>query len=160
LKFLAVGGGELQSDLNRMVCDLGLQNSVVFTGWQMDLAKIYTGLDIVCLTSLNEGTPLTLIEAMAAGKPFVATDVGGVRDLMVGERTVHPSGFEIFANGILTPSNNSHVLSAALSFLMEDPVKRLAMGKAGQQCVIERYSSDRLLEETGKLYLELLDAKL
>lgn len=159
LKFLAVGDGELRSALSKMVYDLGLDNSVVFTGWQKEPAKIYTDLDIVCLTSLNEGTPLTLIEAMAAGRPFVATDVGGVRDLMVGESRLHPSGFEIFSNGILTPSNNPFALSAALVFLAENPVQRQAMGRVGQQWATERYSSERLLQETEKLYSELLEAK-
>lgn len=160
LRFLVIGDGELRSDLNKMIYGLGLENCVVFTGWQKEPAKIYVDLDVVCLTSLNEGTPVTLIEAMAAGKPFVATDVGGVRDLMVGKGIVHPSGFEIFSNGILTPPNHSLALSEALAFLAENPVQRQAMGKVGQQWATERYSSKRLLQETEQLYSELLAAKL
>jgi len=160
LRFLAVGDGELRSDLQRMVRDLGLDGCVVFTGWQKEPAKIYADLDIACLTSLNEGTPVSLIEAMAAGRPFVATDVGGVRDLMVGQQTIHPSGFRIFSNGVLTPPDDPVALSEAIAFLAANPGQRHAMGIIGQKWATERCSRERLLQETERLYLELLGSEL
>jgi glycosyltransferase involved in cell wall biosynthesis len=160
LRFLSVGDGELRSDLQRMVRDLGLEGSVVFTGWQKEPAKIYADLDIVCLTSLNEGTPVSLIEAMAAGRPFVATDVGGVRDLMIGQHTIHPSGFRIFSNGILTPPDDPVVLSEAIAFLAASPGDRHAMGTTGQKWARERCSGERLLREIEMLYVELLGSQV
>ncbi len=67
-----------------MAAELGYSRAhgPVFTGWRADMPAVYAGLDIVALSSLNEGTPMTLLEAMAAGKPVVATDVGGVRDIV------------------------------------------------------------------------------
>ena len=135
---------------------LGLNGRVVFTGWQHDLAKVYADLDIVCLTSLSEGTPAALIETMAAGKPFVATKVGGVPDLMVGQGALSPPGFEIFSNGILVPPERPDLLGEALEFLAARPHVRRAMGACGQSFVRERFSVERLVSEMESLYLDLL----
>jgi glycosyltransferase involved in cell wall biosynthesis len=156
IHFFIVGGGELQEEMIEVVHEFGLRDLVTFTGWQRDPAKIYADLDIVCLTSLNEGTPVVLIEAMAAGRPFVATDVGGVRDLMVGEGMVHPDGFEIFANGVLIQPNDIGALVAALSFLAERRDIRREMGAIGQQSARGKYSHARLLEDMDSLYTDLL----
>lgn len=154
---LIVGDGELRAAMEQVVSDLNLHDYVTFTGWEEDTARIYADVDIVCLTSLNEGTPVVLVEAMAAGRPFVATDVGGVRDIMVGSMETHPTGFQVFDNGILTPSNDSAALAAALSFLVENPDRRAEMGVAGQRWAQRRYSHERLLEDTEALYAELVD---
>jgi glycosyltransferase involved in cell wall biosynthesis len=160
LRFVAVGDGELRGDLQQMVRGLGLEGRVVFTGWQKEPAKIYADLDVVCLTSLNEGTPVSLIEAMAAGRPFVATDVGGVRDLMVGCQTIHPSGFLIFSNGILVSPDDPVALSEAIAFLAASPGDRHAMGTIGQKWATERCSGERLLQEIEMLYVELLGSQV
>src|SRR3989338_3562097 len=81
-KFIIVGDGELRQELENYAAESGIKDKVVFLGWRRDLENIYADLDIVCLTSLNEGTPVSLIEAMASGRPVVATDVGGVRDIV------------------------------------------------------------------------------
>jgi glycosyltransferase involved in cell wall biosynthesis len=82
VRFAIVGDGELRRELHDFSGALGIQDHVVFSGWQKDLAGVYAGLDIVALTSNNEGTPVSLIEAMASGKPIISTKVGGVVDLM------------------------------------------------------------------------------
>jgi len=81
-KFYVVGDGELREELTRKAAALGIEKNVFFTGWQEEMPAVYQKLDAVVLTSLNEGTPVSLIEAMAAARPVIATDVGGVRDLM------------------------------------------------------------------------------
>ena len=81
-KFFVVGDGELREELTREATALGIEKNVLFTGWQKEMPGVYQKLDAVVLTSLNEGTPVSLIEAMAAARPVIATDVGGVRDLM------------------------------------------------------------------------------
>lgn len=156
VKTMILGDGELRSRLERMVLDLGLEGSTIFTGWQLDPAKIYGGLDIVCLTSRNEGTPAVLIEAMAAGKPFVSTRVGGVPDLMVGTGTRHDDGFEVFANGILVPADDPAVLAAALRYLAHQPERRQRMGAVGQETALMRFSHERLLGEMKTIYASLL----
>lgn len=156
IHFFVIGDGELQEEMVRVAHELGLRDLVTFTGWQRNPAKIYADLDIVCLTSLNEGTPVVLIEAMAAGRPFVATDVGGVRDLVIGGEMVHPDGFKIFANGILTPPDDPAALTAALGFLAENCDVQRNMGVAAQQSAREKYSYTRLLEDIDSLYTDLL----
>ena len=158
-RFFVIGDGERRAELKALSDRLGLDGRVVFTGWQHGPAKIYADLDIVCLTSTNEGTPLALIETMAAGKPFVATKVGGVRDLMVGEGTLHPPGLEVFSNGILVTPGRSEVLGAALEFLAARPDVRQAMGASGQSFVRERFSVERLVSRMESLYLDLLAPK-
>jgi glycosyltransferase involved in cell wall biosynthesis len=154
---LIIGDGELRPSLEDMASALNLGSGVTFTGWQKDVRKIYADVDIVCLTSLNEGTPLALIEGMAAGRPFVATDVGGVRNLMVGDGQPDPSGFRSFENGILVGPNDASALVAALRWLIVHPDVRRAMGAAGQRSVQARYSHRRLVEDIASLYLELLE---
>ena len=83
-RFIIVGDGELLRYFEDLTQHLGLVEKVVFTGWIRDLAPLYADLDVLALTSDNEGTPVAVIEAMAAGVPVVATDVGGVREL-IGE---------------------------------------------------------------------------
>ena len=76
-RFFIIGDGELRADLEGYVQELGIAEKVKFLGWQMDLVKAYENLDIVALTSINEGTPVSLIEALAAGRAVIAADVGG-----------------------------------------------------------------------------------
>ncbi len=83
-RFLVVGDGELREDLVRYAQSIGLNGAVQFFGWRRDLPQLYGEIDIVALTSWNEGSPVSLIEAMASGCPIVATDVGGVRELLEG----------------------------------------------------------------------------
>ena len=106
-----------------------------------DSGSIYKGLDIVCLTSLNEGTPITLIEAMAAGKAVVATDVGGVRDVVTHNVT-----------GLLSPSGDVEGFSANLLRLLRDKEKREDMGRRGKAFVKDNYSKERLLMDIEGLY--------
>jgi glycosyltransferase involved in cell wall biosynthesis len=157
MKALILGDGELRADLEAMVADSGLEGEVVFTGWQRDPARMFADLDIVCLTSRNEGTPVALIEAMAAGRPFVATQVGGVADLMVGEPSPHPEGFDVYANGILTRPDDPDVLAAALTHLAGRPDLRRAMGAVGQAAVLKRFGKERLVEEMEAIYAGLVD---
>ena len=158
-RFFIIGDGERRAALRELAERLGLNGRVVFTGWQRDLAKVYSDLDIVCLTSLNEGTPLVLIEAMAAGLPVVATKVGGVRDLMAGSGNLTPDGMEIFSNGIVVPPNRPDLFRIGLEFLASRPDVRQEMSASGQSFVRERFSVERLVSETTSLYLNLLATK-
>jgi len=153
---LIVGDGELRATLERAAAESGVGTRVVFAGWQQEPAAIYADLDVVCLTSRNEGTPVALIEAMAAGRPIVATRVGGVPDLMVGAPVAHPDGFEVFNNGILVPPDDARALAAAVAHLADRPALRRAMGAAGRAMAVDRFGKERLFAAMETIYDEVL----
>jgi len=124
---------------------LGLESRVIFAGSRKDPEYFYPALDIVALTSLNEGTPLTLIEAMANARPIVATSVGGVVDLLGDER------------GILVPSGNEEAFATALSKLAADRQLQKDLGARGLEFVERVYRKERLVEDIKRLYGELLN---
>jgi glycosyltransferase involved in cell wall biosynthesis len=159
VRVFLIGDGELRGEIEAAIEKYGLTRHILLAGWQRDPARIYADLDIVCLTSRNEGTPVALIEAMAAGRPFVATRVGGVEDLVVGEAVTHAEGFEIFGNGILTPPDDPKVLAAALRYLVARPRVRQAMGAVGQAAVLKSFSHERLLQEMQAIYDALLERR-
>jgi len=154
-RFLIVGDGELKSKLQNEAIKLGVRDAIVFTGWRRELAPIYGTLDAIVLTSRNEGTPVAVIEAMAGGRPVVATDVGGVRDLFkgVGELTSH--GFLLTENGILVPPENEEVLANAFLFLLENKEMFSQMARNSTNFVYKKYSLQRLLDDIMVLYDEL-----
>ena len=105
-RFLIVGDGELRKNLEEMTTELALADRVIFTGWIKDLKSFYADLDVLALTSNNEGTPVAVIEAMAAGVPVIATDVGGVREL------ISDCGFRPPAQRGLRPGGNAELSEA------------------------------------------------
>jgi len=143
--FLVVGDGELRAELEAYVAELGLAERVIFTGWRRDLSRIYSDLDVVVLSSLNEGTPVSLIEAMAAAKPVVATRVGGVSDVVLDKKS-----------GYLVQSKDMEGLTGGILALLRAPDKAREMGLAGRAAVHPKYASETLLANVEKLYLELL----
>ena len=147
-KFIIVGDGELRDDLENYAAELGIKDKVIFLGWRRDLENIYADLDVVCLTSLNEGTPVSLIEAMASARPVVATDVGGVRDIVKNG-----------GNGLLVSSGDVLGFSKALFKMLEDREKRLEMGRRGREFVAENFTKERLIEDMKSLYEGLLIKK-
>ncbi|MFH1753523.1 MAG: glycosyltransferase [Candidatus Omnitrophota bacterium] len=153
VEFLVVGGGGLMEGLESYARELGVEDSVVFKGFlpelagdRGELASIYKGLDVVALTSLNEGTPISLIEAMASAKAVVSTDVGGVRDVVVQDET-----------GLLSPSSDIDGFTSNLITLLKDRDRRDEMGRKGRAFVRERFSKERLFKDIEALYRELYD---
>jgi glycosyltransferase involved in cell wall biosynthesis len=112
-------------------------------------------VDIVVLTSKNEGTPLSLIEAMAAAKPVVAIPVGGVVDLL-GDTLEQLSGFDIRERGIAVTSRDPKNLASALIYAAQNEKLRERLSTAGRQFVQDNYSIDRLEEDIALLYADLL----
>ena len=141
----------------------GLNSQVLFLGWRRDMAQMYSASDIVVLTSLNEGTPVVLIEAMASARPFVATNVGGVQDLMVGkgQEIMGRNGgrFTRYENGILIASQDVEGLTGALLYLMEHPHASLEMGRVGKEFAAKHFTKERLIEDIQSLYEELIRTK-
>jgi glycosyltransferase involved in cell wall biosynthesis len=146
--FAIVGDGERRDVLEALTRQRGLAERVRFLGWRRDLEAIYADLDVVALTSANEGSPVSLIEAMAASRPVVATAVGGVPDLVThGE------------NGLLVEPGNPSATADALVTLLGDDQRRRAMGEAGRRRVRHAYGVDRLVSDIDRLYTHLLDAR-
>lgn len=164
LRLVFVGDGELRADLEGEAHRLGLSGKVVFAGWQQDLPTLYSRLDVVIVTSFNEGTPVVLLEAMASGLPFVATRVGGIPDLTVGSEQVMRgedgrTSFSVFDNGILVESGDIEGFGAAVAYLLGNPSRRDRMGLEGRKVVAERYSKERLIRDTQNLYSECLSRR-
>jgi glycosyltransferase involved in cell wall biosynthesis len=156
-KFTMVGDGELRSACETQIAASGLDEKVSIVGWQRNLRQIYSDFDLLVLTSINEGTPLAILEAMASGKTFVATDVGGVRDLMVGAGR-RENGWERFDNGILTP-RNPQIIGRAIDYLLSHEQLRQNLGRIGQAFVRSRYSDERLASDLENLYLHIAAKK-
>jgi glycosyltransferase involved in cell wall biosynthesis len=143
--FLVAGDGELWRELERLAANLGIAHRVRFLGWRRDLEIIYGATDVFLLTSRNEGTPVALIESLAAGVPGVSTDVGGVGDVIEHEAT-----------GLISPTADATALAAAVLTLLNDPARRREMGERGRASIAGRYGLDRLVADVERLYRELL----
>lgn len=158
IKAFIIGDGETRADLENLVREAGIPYSVqdspehphplVFTSWRSDIDYINAGLDIVCLTSFNEGTPVSLIEAQAAGKPIVSTRVGGIADIVVEGETA-----------FLADVQDADTFCDHLLRLVEDDNLRQQMSGKGSVHVLERFSYQRLVRDMSHLYWELLDKK-
>ena len=145
VKALIVGDGQLRRELENYAEQIEIKNNVLFLGWRKDLENIYPDLDVVCLTSLNEGTPVSLIEAMASGKPVVATDVGGVRDVVNEGKS-----------GFLVPSGDVNRFADSLSELLKNDSMRSTMGVYARKSVMVKFTKERLVKDTEDLYENLL----
>ncbi|HEV3139537.1 MAG TPA: glycosyltransferase, partial [Vicinamibacterales bacterium] len=144
--FLIVGDGELRADLEREAAARGLADRVRFLGWRRDLTTIYGAADVFAITSSNEGTPVALIEAMAAGVPGVATDVGGVRDVIVDD-----------SMGVVVPPDDAATFASAIETLFADPDRRAIMGAAARRSVLARFAFARLSADIVEIYRQLLE---
>jgi glycosyltransferase involved in cell wall biosynthesis len=155
--FVVFGDGELRGVLEDALKQARLERHIHLLGWRNNLAALYNDLDLVVLTSKNEGTPQSLLETMASGKPFVASDVGGVSDLTTGEAEERP-GVKYFDNAALAERTAS-ALSSATVRLVEDAPLRQKMGVSGREFVSSRYSATRLAYDLANLYDRLLDER-
>ena len=130
VRFVVVGDGHMRAELERQARELGLGDTVQFLGNRTDTEVIYSGLDIVALTSLNEGTPLSLIEAMAAGRPVISTAVGGVRDLL-GETVEQHDGFRVCERGIAIDGRSPAEYAKGLIYLAKNEKLRERLAETG-----------------------------
>jgi glycosyltransferase involved in cell wall biosynthesis len=144
-RFLVVGDGERRTELEDMASKLGLGQAVQFLGWRRDLARVYADLDVVVLTSRNEGSPVALIEALASARAVVATSVGGVTDVVIDRET-----------GMTVRPGDAAAVAQAVIELLADEGLRTRLAEAGRRHVYPRYDSSRLVEDVRQLYLREL----
>jgi len=143
-----VGDGPDRDAIEQRAHDLGVVRDTLFLGYQEDVAPFYSAFDAFVLPSANEGTPVTAIEALAAGRPVVATRVGGVPDVVRdGE------------DGFLVEAGDVEGLAERLAALAADPGLRQQMGEAGRTRVFPRYAVARLVDDVDQLYRSLLEAQ-
>jgi glycosyltransferase involved in cell wall biosynthesis len=146
---LVLGGdGLLAGDLARQVAELGLQQRVELCGFVADVPGFLSRAGLFALASRSEGLGLVLVEAMAAGRPVVATRVGGIPEVVVDGET-----------GLLVPPGDPGALAAGIQRLLDDPDLARRMGEAGQQRAQALFSAERMAAQTGALYEELLQQK-
>jgi glycosyltransferase involved in cell wall biosynthesis len=146
--FLIIGDGERRAELEAMARQLGIAEATRFLGWRDDMREVYADLDVVALCSNNEGSPVALIEALAAARPVVSTRVGGVPNV------VHDG-----ESGLLVPPRDPAALADAVLALLRDRAFAAQLGQAGRRDVFPRHSSGRLVQDVERLYLELAREK-
>lgn len=154
-RFVIVGDGHLRESLEGQSRTLGLHDRVTFLGHRSDILDLIAEMDILALSSLNEGTPLSLIEAMASGVPVIATRVGGVIDLL-GEIDEKHNGFDVCQRGIMVESGNAQSLCDGLVFLAQNKTLSKTLSQRGKKFVLSEYSIDRLTSDMRSLYRELV----
>src|SRR4051812_31287383 len=126
-RFVIAGDGELRGELEKQAQDRGLRERVYFLGFRSDVENIYSDLDVLMLTSFNEGSPVSLIEGLAAGCAVVATDVGGVSDVVH-----HGTTGVLVPREVRSPDFTAAALAAAAADLLTDPARRQRLGEAGR----------------------------
>lgn len=148
IHFLIVGDGELRSEMENYVSSIGMSNCIHFAGWIKETAKIYADLDIMLLTSKNEGTPVTIIEAMHYKIPVVSSKVGGVPDIISHGRT-----------GFLIDSFEPEDYLSSITKLLNDREIYNTIGNAANTSVNKEFTISRLLSDLTRLYHQLLEKK-
>jgi len=152
---VVVGDGHLRRALEERARTLGIADRVVFAGFRSDTLALYEQFDLVALSSVNEGTPLTLIEAMSRGCAVVSTLVGGAGDIM-GGRCGADNSIDIREHGVTCASGDAGALAEAMRYLLARPQLRAQMGARGREFVEQRLSTRRLIEDIERLYEELV----
>jgi L-malate glycosyltransferase len=142
---LIVGDGPLRSELEAKAVQLQIRDSVVFSGFRKDLPEIYRIMDVFVLSSLREGFPMTLLEAMASEVPSVTTDVGGVGECI-----------ENGVDGFLVPTQDVQALARSIEKILADPALRQSFVEKAKKKVCSKFSVQHMVDEHEKLYEEVL----
>ena len=146
--FVFVGEGPSRARLQELARELKIENRVHFLGLRSDIARLNWAFDCVLLTSLQEGTPISIIENLAAARPVIATDVGGVRRLIEHEMT-----------GLLIPPRDPAAAARAVTRVLSEPQRARSWGERGRQRVRREWSLERMLEQHRALYREVWEEK-
>ena len=145
---LIAGDGPQRKELENLAAHLGLTGRVSFLGWRDDAVELLGALDIFCMSSRWEGCPMVLLEAMAMRCPVVATDIGGVREIVINEET-----------GLLVAPGDPEALADAVLRLLAADAERERMGAAGRQRVEQHFGVEDMLAAYARLYRNLAPAR-
>ncbi len=141
--FIFLGDGELMNELKTQATASGINDKIRFLGWRPDVAEIMSTFDVFVLPSLNEGMGKVLVEAMAMGKPVIASCIGGIPDLVTNDE-----------NGLLFAPADTEAIAKSIEILYRYPGKRKEMGEKGKTIAME-YSADSMIQKIDRLYSEL-----
>ena len=141
--FILVGEGDLRAELETLAGELGIRPQVHFLGFRSDVVELLKTIDVFALSSQWEGLPVTILEAMAMGKPVVCTDVGGVSEVVVPDQT-----------GLLVPPRSPETLARAIIHLLTNPVVARNIGRCGRERVETHFSVQVMVKKIEGLYLD------
>jgi len=144
--FLIVGDGNLKEDFVGQAAKLGISSRVIFTGWQEDVYSFIMAMDVFVMPSQNEGFGIAVLESMACAKPVVATDVGGVGEIVVDGET-----------GFMVPEGDKKMLAEKIVTILRDSSLLSKMGERGRLRLEEKFSVEIMAEETEALYCKVLE---
>jgi glycosyltransferase involved in cell wall biosynthesis len=147
-RFVILGEGELREHLEHQVKEHHLEKHVLLPGFRTDVLGCIKGFDLFVMSSVTEGLGTSLLDAMACARPIVATRAGGIPEI-VGDDV----------NGVLVPPRDAHALADAIVRLLKDEDARRRMGDAGLALVRERFTVDRMVEETARVYEKVRSVK-
>ncbi len=143
-RLVIVGDGPLEESLKNMCVKLGIKDSVIFMGYRQKVENLEADFDVFVLPSISEGLGLALLEAMALGKPVIATATGGIPEVVKHE-----------VNGVLVPPGNDVCLAERMIEILSDKERAEALGLEAQKTVNEKFDSKTMIEETQKVYMEI-----
>lgn len=147
-RFLIVGEGPLKNKLILTSEKLNVADRIIFTGFRSDIKEILASIDVLAMPSLLEGLPMVLLEAMAMAKPIVATRIDGITEVLEHVKT-----------GLLVPAENSHALAEAIAGILNDKAKANFFGRNAREAAKEKFSVKKMVQQTERLYEELLNGK-
>lgn len=145
VKFILVGDGILRRDIEKLIDKFKLQNNVILTGWRRDIPDILSGIDIFVLTSLWEGLPISVLEAMGSKKPVVATTTGGIAEVIIENKT-----------GYLVPPGDAKGMSERLAGLIKDENLRKVMGENAKKSLSINFRLENMVKQNQGLYQNLI----
>jgi glycosyltransferase involved in cell wall biosynthesis len=148
VKIVLAGDGEEEENLRLLANELDVQENVVFLGNRKDIPDVLSSFDVFVLPSLSEGLGVVILEAFAAGKPVIASNVEGIPEMVIDEE-----------NGFLVPIKDSDALAERIITLLKDPLLASRMGKKGRRLVEENFDINNKIREYESLYLEVRDKK-
>jgi glycosyltransferase involved in cell wall biosynthesis len=148
VEFVIAGAGPEESNLRRLAVALKIDSRVTFLPSLLEFGDALAAMDIFCLPSLQQGIGTIMLEAMARGKPVIATRVGGIFQVVRDEVT-----------GLLVPPSDSEALANRMLGLLNDPIKARAMGRAARTQVQRDFSVESMVSKTTALYREVLAEK-
>jgi glycosyltransferase involved in cell wall biosynthesis len=143
--FLLAGDGPRRTMLEQEAAELGVTERIVFLGARDDIPVLLETCDVFALPSLNEGLPLTVLEAMAARRPVIATSVGGIPEVVLDGET-----------GILVPPADPHALAVGIRSLLADPTRARHLALAGQQRGRREFSVSSMVQRVSEVYVDVL----
>jgi glycosyltransferase involved in cell wall biosynthesis len=145
VKFLLVGDGVLRKDIERLIYAYNLQTRVILTGWRQDIPGILSVIDVFVLTSLWEGLPISVLEAMASSKPVIATHTGGVTEVLAEGR-----------GGFIVPAHDTGAMTDRLVSVLKNETLRNQMGQNARAALPAGFRLEHMVAQTGKLYCDVM----